>query len=418
MKNRMSRCAALIGTVLSLSSFAQVCQEVSLYKDGEAGKMEQSGMTFPEAPEWSANWGEMEALIPPYIRLSGQKDRAGDWTGTLSLSKLPVTVQGGNLSMKVRASQKGKFGVWLEGDFGTSAVRFYDLDANKTYSLQAPVTELVGGGNSVVRHVGIGMFDVPAYQYTTLFVDDVALSCGVDANGGSAGSLSGEIDYPFESIDASKPQRSGKFSTETFPKTTAAITVENRQKIKDSTQMDFVVSLEEFSQISSYVESQSLTAKQSRDGWYRSMYYIERGRLRDSVIANPKALFYEASTFASEMDNQSMPLLIGNVDYAYRGYSDTTLQKKEFFNTRLLAAGLPVEWVNGSSMKVYYDPYFVSTNRQHLPKVEVYTHGKWNVLEVDSSMEIDFESAGVQRIPVRLTEGGLVVTQYLYVEVR
>ena len=73
-KVRMSRCAALIGTVLSLSSFAQVCNDVSLYKNGEAGKMETTNMTFPEAPEWSANWGEMnpgerEALTPPYIRI-------------------------------------------------------------------------------------------------------------------------------------------------------------------------------------------------------------------------------------------------------------------------------------------------------------------------------------------------------------
>ena len=53
MKNRMSRCAALIGTVLSLSGFAQVCNDVSLYKNGEAGKMENK--SFPEAPEWIAN---------------------------------------------------------------------------------------------------------------------------------------------------------------------------------------------------------------------------------------------------------------------------------------------------------------------------------------------------------------------------
>ena len=93
--NRITRCAALVGTVLSLSSYAQVCNEVSLYKNGESGKMVQS--TFPEAPEWNANWGELsqggtEALTPPYIRWSGMKDMAGDWTGLLSLSNLPVSV--------------------------------------------------------------------------------------------------------------------------------------------------------------------------------------------------------------------------------------------------------------------------------------------------------------------------------------
>ena len=179
MKSRMSRCAALMGTVLSLSSYAQVCQEISLYKNGESGKMETAGMTFPEAPEWSANWGEMEALTPPYIRWSGMKDKAGDWTGALSLDKLPATVQGGNLSLKVRVTQKAKFGIWLAGNFGNSGVSFYNLEPNRTYSLTAPVESLLGQGKARVEKVGVGLFDVPAHQYTTMFVDDIAFSCGI-----------------------------------------------------------------------------------------------------------------------------------------------------------------------------------------------------------------------------------------------
>ena len=157
MKSRMSRCAALIGTVLSLSSFAQVCNDVSLYKNGETGKMEITGMTFPEAPEWSANWGEMEALTPPYIRWSGVKDKAEDWTGMLVLNKMPVTVQGGNLTFKVRTTQKGKFGIWLAGAFGNSAAKFFDLDANKTYSLKVPVEELVGAIHLVVQRLEVSL---------------------------------------------------------------------------------------------------------------------------------------------------------------------------------------------------------------------------------------------------------------------
>ena len=148
------------------------------------------------------------------------------------------------------------------------------------------------------------------------------------------------------------------------------------------------------------------------------MYYVERARLRDSVIANPKALFYEASTFAASTDNRAMPLLLGNVDYAYRAKADTSFSKKELLNTRVLIAGLPSSWVKGASFTLYYDPYFVSTNRKKLPKVEIYTGNRWTVLKANSSLEIVFESAGVQRIPVRLTEGGLVVNQNLFVEVR
>ena len=415
MKNRISRCAALIGTVLSLSSFAQVCQEVSLYKNGEAGKIDAAETRFPEAPEWSANWGEMEALTPPYIRLSGQKDRAGDWTGTLSLAHLPVTVQNGNLMLNVRSTQNARFGVWLVGDFGNSTVKYFDLGANRTKSIKVPVADLVGNRKTTVTKIGVGLFNVPAYQYTTLFIDDISIGC-VSATGETL--PEDFFEYPFEIIDPSKPSRQGKFTPATTTETTMAYTEEARQKTKDSTQMDFVISAEEFEQITNFANADSMTAQKSRDGWFRNMFFIDRNRLRDSVIANPKALFYEAATFAAANGNQSMPLLLGNIDYAYRGYVDSTLQKTSLFNSRILQAGLPSAWIKGSHLKIFYDPYFICTNRKSIPKVEIYTNGKWVSLEANSSMDIEFDSAGKQIIKVRLSEGGLTVNQNLYVEVK
>ena len=74
--------------------------------------------------------------------------------------------------------------------------------------------------------------------------------------------------------------------------------------------------------------------------------------------------------------------------------------------------------LRGARLKIFYDPYFVSTNRKTLPKVEIYSDGKWNVLNANSSMELDFASAGAQKIQVRLSEGNLTVNQNIYVEVR
>ena len=372
-------------------------------------------MRFPEAPEWSANWGEMEALTPPYIRLSGQKDRAGDWTGTLSLAHLPVTVQNGNLTLNVRTTQDARFGVWLVGDFGKSAVKHFDLGANRTKSIKVPVADLAGNRKTTVTKIGVGLFDVPAYQYTTLFIDNVSIGC-VQATGENVSEET--FEYPFESINPSSPRRRGKFTPATTIETTVAYPEETRQKIKDSTQMDFVISAEEFEQISNFAEADSMTAQKSRDGWFRNMYLIDRNRLRDSVIANPKALFYEAASFAAANDNQSMPLLLGNIDYAYRVYTDSTLQKTALFNSRILQAGLPSAWIKGSHLKIYYDPYFICTNRKSLPKVEIYSSGQWTTLEANSSMELNFDSAGKQTIKVRLSEGGLTVNQNLYVEVK
>jgi hypothetical protein len=406
---------------LSLSSYAQVCNEVSLYKNGESGKMVQS--TFPEAPEWNANWGELsqggtEALTPPYIRWSGMKDMAGDWTGLLSLSNLPATVQGGNVNVKVRSTQKGKFGIWLAGAFGNSGIKFFELDANRSYSLNVPVDELMGNTSRSIEKIGIGLFDVPARQYTTLFIDDVSLSCAKTSEVETEADLFESLEYPFEDVDASSAFRKGKFIADSLPVTTPAYTDESRLKLKDSTQMNFVVNIDEFERISNYVNAEKMTPQQSRDGWFRSMYFIERNRLRDSLIANPKALFYEASSFAASTDNQLTPLLIGNVDFAYRTCADTSCAKTTILNSRALLAGLPIAWVNGARLKIFYDPYFVSTNRKNLPKVEIYSDGKWNVLNANSSMELDFASAGAQKIQVRLSEGNLTVNQNIYVEVR
>ena len=424
MKSRMSRCAALIGTVLSLSSFAQVCNDVSLYKNGEAGKMETVGMTFPEAPEWSANWGEfqqggnvpgeMEALTPPYIRWSGMKDKAGDWTGMLVLNKMPVTVQGGNLTLKVRTTQKGKLGIWLAGTFGNSAAKFFDLEANKTYSLKVPVEELVGGAAKTVEKIGIGLFDVPARQYTTLLVDDVSFSCAT-----SGQISSGEEErYPYSDLNPKASHRDGKFLETPTAMTSAAYSEEMRRKMAASTQADFVLSEIEHRQIESFAGRTDLTPQKSRNGWFRNMYLVDRNRLRDSVIANPKGLFYEAGEAAAEMDKREMPLLIGNVDYAYRMCNDSACNNAQLVNARILQAGLPSASVNGSQLKIFYDPYFVSTNRDVLPRVEIFANKKWQTLEPKSELVVEFESAGVQPINIRLSEGGVNINQTLYVEVK
>ena len=415
MKNRMSRCAALIGTVLSLSGFAQVCNDVSLYKNGEAGKMETTSMTFPEAPEWSANWGELEALAPPYIRWSGMKDKAGDWTGLLSFNKLPVTVQSGNVAFKVRATQKSKFGIWLVGAFGNSGVKFFNLDANKTYSLKVPVAELVGNSAKTIEKIGIGLFDVPAYQYTTLFVDDVSFTCAVSGNSSTAEPQNG---FPYSDLDPKSPRREGKFISTPAPMTSAAYSEEKRLKIADSTRADFVLSESEHYQIQKFPNRTDLTPQKSRDGWFDNMYFIDRNRLRDSVIANPKGLFYEANEAAAGTDNREMPLLIGNVDYAYRACNDSVCKSVQMLNARILQVGLPSASVRGSRLKIFYDPYFVCTNRSTLPKVEINAKNKWLTLEPKSEMLLEFESAGVQSVKVRLSEGGVTINQTLFVEVK
>ena len=175
MKHRSLRGIAVAGLFLAVAGNAQICNSAVIY-DGSRnnGKMEEQGLTFPEAPEWKANWGDFDKMMSPYIRLSGIKNVRGDWTGTLVFDELPASVRGGSLKMAVRATQAAKFGVWLVEAAGAGNVSFRNIEANRTYELDIPIENLLGKTDASVRKVGIGLFGVPANQYTTLFVDNVS----------------------------------------------------------------------------------------------------------------------------------------------------------------------------------------------------------------------------------------------------
>lgn len=418
--NRMSRCAALIGTVLSLSSFAQVCQEVSLYKNGsEIGKMEENNRTFPESPEWGANWGNLGEMVPPYIRLSGQRDVTSDWTGEFSFGNLPVNVSGGNLKVKLRSTQEVSAKVWLTGNFGKSSSHTVNMEKDRTYSLEVPVSGLVGTGVKSVSRIGIGLVKVPAYQYTTLFVDDIAFTCGVvSENTSLLQGSSGEAVYPYSDIQPENAARPAKFRDALARETSAAYSPQERRLLSDSTNMDFVVDLFEHAQIKRYETATDLTPKQSSRGWFSALHKLEVNRLRDSVIANPKELLFQAEAYAASSDKKAVPLLLGNVDYGYRSCADSSCKSQVIRPARLLLAGLPTSVIHGSVFRIFYDPYFLTTNRAKFPAVEVKIKGTWEVLAPKSEKEIQFESAGVQKIQVRLTEGGIITTQTLFVEVK
>ena len=429
--NRMSRCAALMGTLLSLSVFAQECKVVSLYENGgEMGKMEDGKGTFPENPEWNANWGTLGEMKPPYIRLSGQKDNPSDWNGEFSFGKMPLKVSGGNLKMKLRSTRKGDARVWLTGDFGKSSSYAVTLEKDRTYSLEIPVSELAGDGVKNISRVGVGLVGVPAYQYTTLFVDDIFLTCGVsesDANSsvwsasGGNRSLPAELleqSYSYSDVPPGTALREGKFMKSPTPETTPADGEDERRKLKESSGFDFVVSPLEYVQLKEFAVASELEPDKSRDGWFRCLYLVERNRLRDNVIANPKALFYEAKTFAAGNDHKAMPLLLANVDYGASLCADSLCSQTKVVPERLLLAGLPAASLRGSVLKLYYDSYFLTTNRKNFPGVEIYVDGVWQKMMPRTELELRFKSAGVQKIKVRLSEGGLTLEQNLFVEVK
>ena len=414
MTSRTFKKIAMACAAMAVFGYSQSCKKVTLYSGSEEGFMEESSRTFPEQPEWTANWGSFGKMVPPYIRLSGQKASKGDWTGTL-MFPASINVAGGKLSLNVRATSNVKFGVWLGSR--SEGVFYKNLSANETYSLDIPVEQLGVQPPFSLNKVNIGLFGVGAYQYTTLFVDNIAVSCAAEAGGSSAVQGAGTTDFIIGG-DASSPVRPQLWDGEPMPQTSLRYTPEEQAELRQRTPAAFALEWDDHDRILRFLQSDTLSPKESREGWYKALYLVTNNRLRDSVIANPKQLFADANGIAAMNEMRSFPLLVANVDYAYSICADTLCNTSVIEDYRLLAAGLPTSYTRGSKIRITYDPFFVTTDKRDLPSIEICTEGKCKQVEPGKATDIEFTSAGVQKLVVKLAYGATKVQQTLSLEVR
>ena len=424
MSYRMFKGVAFAGALLALNGFASECKGVALYSDGsDNGQMIESGRTFPEPPEWMANWGNFDGMGAPYIRLSGMKNVPGDWKGLLSFQKLPLHVDGGVLRLKVRATQNVRFGVWLKGSLSESSVYYVNLTANKTHSLEIPLESLGVTGSIDVVNVGVGLFQVPQYQYTTLFIDDVEFSCAKNAAGTGSTSLVvpesvDYLEYEFSNVDAWSEKRNSRFLPSEESEFSAAHSQQERDSLLSKTNGDFLVSELEHLKIVNSIRASEMTAQKSRLVWFDNLYSVVRNRLRENVVANPKQLYFEAEAVAARSDYTVIPLLVADLDYVYSACADSACVATQNVNAHLLMAGLPTSFVRGSKMSLVLDPYFIVTQQRELPSVSVCTSGTCKALLLGERLDLEFPSTGIQKIVVKLNNGEQRVEQNLFVEVK
>ncbi|MBQ7080529.1 MAG: hypothetical protein IJM92_12935 [Fibrobacter sp.] len=426
MINRMFKGVALCGALWVLNGFAEECKGVVLYSNGnDNGQMIETGRTFPELPEWKANWGNLGNMVPPYIRLSGIKSVQGDWKGLLSFSQLPLHVDGGVLRIKARPTQNVKFGIWLKGTTSESGAYYAELTANKTHSLEIPLATLGVTGAFDVVNVGVGLFQVPQYQYTTLFIDDIEFSCaknnaGVESSSSVAWDNEDETPwkYEFSNADASAPSREARLLPALESEYSAAYSPQERSLLISKTGADFLVSGLEHLKIVNSVRAAEMTAKKSRLTWYDNLYSVVRNRLRENVVANPKQLYFEAEAVAANSDYTVIPLLVADLDYAYGMCANSTCDSKQIFNARLLTAGLPTSFVRGSKVSLVLDPYFIVTKQRTLPTISVCVSGSCKSIQPNGRLELEFPSSGLQTIVVKMKNGDRSVEQKLFVEVK
>ncbi|MCF0216332.1 MAG: hypothetical protein HUK21_07660 [Fibrobacteraceae bacterium] len=421
------RIVSFMACAFVLQANAQQCREVVLYGQGNTqGRMEESSRTFPEAPEWTANWGAQGSLLPPYVRLSGMRDSRSTWTGELLFNNLPVQVQGGNLRMKVRTSQNAQLGLWLVGNFGKSNMHTVNLVANQTKEVDVPLSSFTTAKPMTVSKVGIGLIDVPKYQYTTLFIGDVTLSCAGSLTNsttpdlGATDSASSSLDslYQYDSVLPNQVARKNIFVSNPVQEANAYYSLSSRDSLKGLSRANFVLQTTEHQQLQESLAADSLAPKKSRWLWYKNTYLINSHRLKDSVIANPKALFNEAASFGASTNYREVPLLVADLDYDYEVCNDTLCREKTLAAGNLLQAGLPTSYVKGSRIKIHYDPHYVVGTQREMPSVEICVSGQCSLVAPKSTSLIEFESAGIQKMEVKLRRGSKTVQQKIYVEVR
>lgn len=425
MKSRIWGLVALGGALLSSTAFAGTCKNLVLYENGQSkGRMEESTRSFPEAPEWSANWGDFDGMKSPYIRLSGVRNYRGDWTGSLIFDALPVTVQGGSLKLKVRSTQAGNFGVWLSGPGGNGKISFHALEAGNTHALEIPVSSLMDGASVEVDKVGVGLFGVPANQYTTLFVDDIALTCVQDgASTSTSDTEDGETPedlgaYDFVDVDPASPMREGLFEDVFERPVKSRYAADERAALKAATPASFVIPEESHLQILDFKDADSLSPQKSWRGWYNSMFLVERGSLADGVIPNSKRLFDEAVELAAMSDYTVLPLLVADMEYGVAYCGDSACAKQEIEDYRLILVGLSSPSVPSSKIRVVYDPYFSVAPDGKLPELELCTGGRCLSLSPKSEGVLEFDSAGLQTVQVKIHSENRTFEQKLFVEVK
>ncbi|SIO27356.1 hypothetical protein [Fibrobacter sp. UWB11] len=422
--NRMFKGVALCGALWALNGFAEECKGVVLYSDGnDNGQMIETGRTFPEQPEWKANWGDFGNMVSPYIRLSGIKNVQGDWKGLLSFPSLPLHVDGGVLRLKVRSTQNVRFGVWLKSATSESGIYYAELTADKTHSLEIPLANLGVTGAFDVANVGVGLFQVPQYQYTTLFIDDVGFSCVKNSvEPSSSVSLGNANDVPWEyefsNAEAWSSSREERLLPALESEFSAAYSLQKKNLLMSKTDADFLVSELEHLKIVNSIRAPEMTAKKSRLTWYDNMYTIVRNRLRENVVANPKQLYFEAEAVAANSDYTVIPLLVADLDYAYNACADSACNTNNVIKAHLLTAGLPTSFVRGSKVSLILDSYFVVTKQRELPSISVCVSGSCKIILPGARLELEFPSTGLQTIVVKMKSGDRNVEQKLFVEVK
>ncbi len=423
MLNRVFICVWFTCIVLASSIHSAECKSISLYSSNNPSPGFLTNSSFPENPEWQANWGKLGEMEPPYIRFSGQHNQTKNWKAVISFPQMPFYVSSGFLELKVRATQKVQIKIVLEQAENNGLAYTTSINANQTHKLEIPISSLLSKSSLIVKGVSIELIQIPANQYTTLFLDDISFSCTSTTPITNTVLKSSDTLFVFSETIAEKAART--------PLDTGAMPISYAlKKHSDSAQIvlrslsenQIVMTENEHHILQAKVLEKPSSPKQSWKSWNECLYYINKNRLNDSLFANPKVLFREANNFSASYNYQVIPILVGLFNYDYylcnQKNSDSICIQKHLESSKIMVSGFSSSFIYGSKVEFILDPYFITTNQKTMPEIELFLHNQWVSLKIRSRITHSFDSLGLHSIPVKLYHGSDIIETTLLLEVR
>lgn len=414
MKIKIVKVMQMIALLFSVHLFAAEQTEIKIYP-GE-GFFEQNFSTFPEMPEWKANWGNQGGLMPPYIRFSGQKEASSDWNTRLVFQNFPQKVSKGILEMNLFATENITVGIKLEN---SSKESLYSLKGGQSKQIKLSLDSLFNGFPQKISYIDISLKNVPARHYLTFLVGNISLM-QESSMGNVTIPVLKEASWQFSETDFKK----------SFRKTSEDVHVlEYPRNAYSKAEKDSLIWLSEtgiFLQESSDWKME-IVKKDSAylvSNFRDKLYRLGRNLLKDSVIANPKYLWNVGKKVASANDLSLLPIIAADVVYETAEcdllLADSSCGHYSVKQRRFLGAAPVLGIVRGSKVRLVSDPYFWITNSQENEKflIEVYVAGKNYVLDGASSIEIEFSELGIHEMKIRVHRNSSEVEQKFLVEVQ
>lgn len=417
MNTRVIQAMQIMALFFSVSLYANHNGVIDLYPGN--GYSNTSLSTFPEVPEWNANWGNKGGLEPPYIRFSGQKNQDSDWETKLHFEKLPVVTEAGDsLSITVFVTEN----LDIELSLGENSQKvLVSLQGGKAKEIKLPIEKFFNTLPQKISTLNVKLVNVPGWHYVTLLLGKISIQS--KGNFSSPGETETVLQVETEEFllsktEFSKPSRIHLENLFNPPYSRGGYSKEKRDSLKVFSSSKIFLEESDDLQFSALVENNT------NANFIQKLYLLSRNSIQDSVLANPRTLWRDGKQLAAANDYSLLPILAADIEYEAAECNslagDSTCANYGVVKKHFLGAAPITDYVYGSKIQIVLDPYFFLTNRKgELPfELEISLAGKNYQLNGASVVDVEFPQLGFFEMIIRVRRAGKQTEWKYLVEVK